>query len=196
MGILTSMKGCGYLELQLFKENIAMLMVRPSSKTQGFTLLELLTSLAIMGIAVAIATPSYLGWANHQRLKAANEQVYRVLYRARDRAVHQNLAQQVSFREIGNRVEWAIHPTTQPAISWTALPPEVKLDAETTLRRQQGTYIVQFNDYGEVNGQLGRVTLSLASSPKEKQCLMISTLLGKLRQGENHRKPQNDRYCY
>jgi prepilin-type N-terminal cleavage/methylation domain-containing protein len=162
----------------------------------GFTLLELMTTLAIAGIAVAIAAPSYIGWANTQRLKAANEQVFRALYQARDRAVRQNRSQQVSFRESGNRVEWSIHPMDTPAIAWTSLPPEVKLDAETTLRRKQGTYILQFNDYGEVNGQLGRVTLSLAQQPKQKQCLMISTLLGKIRRGENHGKPENGRYCY
>jgi prepilin-type N-terminal cleavage/methylation domain-containing protein len=162
----------------------------------GFTLLELMTTLAIAGITVAIATPSYLGWANTQRLKSANEQVYRALFQARDLAVRQNRSQQVSFREIGTRVEWSVHPKDTPAIAWTQLPPEIKLDAETTLRRKQGNYILQFNDYGEVNGQLGRVTLSLANAPKQKQCLMISTLLGKIRRGETHNKPENGRYCY
>jgi prepilin-type N-terminal cleavage/methylation domain-containing protein len=162
----------------------------------GFTLLELITTMAIAGIAVAIATPSYIGWANHQRLSAANEEVFRVLYRARDQAVRQNRSQQVSFREVGSRVEWAIHPTNSPAITWKALPEQIKLDTETTLRRRDGTYILQFNDYGEVNGQLGRVTLSMAQNPKEKQCLMISTLLGKIRRGENHGKPKDGKYCY
>jgi prepilin-type N-terminal cleavage/methylation domain-containing protein len=162
----------------------------------GFTLLELMASLAIAGITVAIAAPSYVGWANTQRLKSANEQVYRALFQARDLAVRQNRSQQVSFREIGNRVEWSVHPKDTPAIAWTSLPPEIKLDAETTLRRKQGNYVLQFNDYGEVNGQLGRVTLSLVNVPRQKQCLMISTLLGKIRRGENHSKPQNGRYCY
>jgi prepilin-type N-terminal cleavage/methylation domain-containing protein len=166
------------------------------STSPGFTLLEMITTLAIAGIAVAIATPSYIGWANHQRLSAANEEVFRVLYRARDQSVRQNQGQQVSFRETGSRVEWAIHPTNQPAIAWKALPKEVKLDAETTLRRRNGTYILQFNDYGEINGQLGRVTLSLAQHPAAKQCLMVSTLLGKIRRGENHSKPKDGRYCY
>ncbi len=165
-------------------------------RSPGFTLLELVTSLAIAGIAVAIAAPSYIGWANTQKLKAANEQVFRVLHQARDRAVRQNRSQQVSFRESGNRVEWSIHPKDSPAIAWKQLPPQVKLDAETTLRRQSGMYVLQFNDYGEVNGQLGRVTFSLAQQPRQKQCLMISTLLGKIRQGENHSKPVNNRYCY
>jgi prepilin-type N-terminal cleavage/methylation domain-containing protein len=162
----------------------------------GFTLLELVTSLAIASITVAIAAPSYIGWANTQRLKSANEQVFRALYKARDLAVRQNRSQQVSFREVGNRVEWSVHPKDTPAIAWTPLPPEIKLDPETTLRRKDSHYVLQFNDYGEVNGQLGRVTLSLAQSPKQKQCLMISTLLGKIRRGETHSKPQNNRYCY
>jgi prepilin-type N-terminal cleavage/methylation domain-containing protein len=158
----------------------------PRTQPPGFTLLELVTSLAITGIAVGIAAPSYVGWANTQRLKAANEEVFRVLYQAREKAVRQNQSQQVSFRESGDRVEWSIHPKDNPAIAWKQLPPQVKLDSETTLRRKDGMYVLQFNDYGEVNGQLGRVTLSLAQQPQHKQCLMISTLLGKIRRGENH----------
>ncbi|MFM2430915.1 MAG: hypothetical protein RLZZ511_2128 [Cyanobacteriota bacterium] len=163
---------------------------------QGFNLLEVVTVVAIAGIALAIGTPSYVGWSNQQRLKAAQDQVHGAIWQARDQAVRENRAHQISFREIGDRLEWAVHPTDVLPTRWTALPPEVRLDAETTLRRKAGVYLLQFNDYGEVNGQLGRVTLSLAHNPKQKTCLLASTLLGKIRRGEMHAKPQNGRYCY
>jgi prepilin-type N-terminal cleavage/methylation domain-containing protein len=163
---------------------------------QGFNLLEMVTVVAIAGIAVAIATPSYVGWSQQQRLKAVQDQVYGAMWQARDQAVRENRPHQISFREIGDRLEWSVHPTNVLPTSWTPLPPEIKLDSETTLRRKAGVYLVQFNDYGEVNGQLGRITLSLAQNPQQKTCLLASTLLGKIRRGSMHAKPQNGRYCY
>lgn len=164
--------------------------------TGGFTLLELLTSLVLMGMAAAIATPSYLAWAQNQRLKVAHESVIDVLHQAKRQAVRKKQPQQVSFRTIEQQVEWSLHPAHLPPIQWEKLAADVQLDPETTLRSKQGNRVIQFNDYGEVNGQLGRITLSLRENPKQKKCVMISTLLGKIRRGKMHSRPQRGRYCY
>jgi Tfp pilus assembly protein FimT len=169
---------------------------RDAGDRMGFTLIEVMTMVAILGITATIAAPSYLGWANQQRLKAAQEQVHMVLHRARHQAMKKMLPQQVSFREQKDGVEWSIHPVDAQPIAWTKLPPQVKLDSETTLRRKKDIYIMQFNEHGEVNGQLGRVTLTLPNSPQNKRCVVISTLLGALRSGETHAKPKDGKYCY
>ncbi|WP_405127616.1 Tfp pilus assembly protein FimT/FimU [Romeriopsis navalis] len=173
------------------------MVTRPAQqKRSGFTLIELVTSMAIVGFAFAVTAPSYISWANKQRLKAANEEVFSLIHRTKRTAMRHKRSQQLSLRKIGDRAEWSIHPTNTPAVNWNSLPPDVQIDPETTLRRRRGNYVLQFNDYGEVNGQLGRVTLSLTKYPKQKQCIMISTLLGKIRRGEAHQKPKRGRYCY
>jgi type II secretion system protein H len=173
-----------------------------SPPLSGFTLIELITTVSIVGILATIATPSYLGWANKQRLNKAQEEVMMVLRRAQREAVYKKRSQQVSFRETGNQVEWSIHPTDLSPQNWETLPPQVRLDGETTLRRKtiagqtSPNYVMQFNTHGEANGQLGRVTLSIPSDDSMKRCVMISTLLGAMRKGENHARPKDDKYCY
>jgi hypothetical protein len=55
---------------------------------------------------------------------------------------------------------------------------------------------MQFNHYGEVNGQLGRITLSTIDQADTKRCVMISTLLGAMRKGEDHVKKKDGKHCY
>jgi prepilin-type N-terminal cleavage/methylation domain-containing protein len=164
--------------------------------TAGFTLIEVLTVVAVMGITAAIASPSYIAWGNQQRLKAAQTETEMVLRRAQHLATTSLVPQQVSFREQRQVVEWSIHPIDTQPVRWEKLPPQVQLDDETTLRVKKGTYIMQFNERGEVNGQLGRVTLSLPDDPQNKRCVMISTLLGAMRSGQSQTKPREGKYCY
>jgi Tfp pilus assembly protein FimT len=158
--------------------------------------MELVMVVAIIGILSAIMMPSYLAWDQNQRLSAAQEKVFAILRQTQSRATQQRRPHQTSLRAQGDQVAWSIHPIGTTPSGWEVLPYGVQLDSETTLRRSQGLYIAQFNHYGEVNGQLGRITLSLPENLRLKRCVFISTLLGALRSGQNQPRPQNRKYCY
>lgn len=63
----------------------------------GFTVIELLTVVAIMMVITAIATPSFYYWLPNYRLKAGARQVAADLQLARMKAISQNAKFRLSF---------------------------------------------------------------------------------------------------
>jgi prepilin-type N-terminal cleavage/methylation domain-containing protein len=168
-------------------------------ESSGFTLLEILFTLAIIGILSAIAAPTWLAFLDNQSLNTAQNQVYQSLQEAKSQSVHQKLNWQVSFREQNGISQWAVHPQTTnlTLLNWHNLSSRVQIDdAETTFTQSSGIWRVQFNYKGNVNGQLGRLTLSLRSGGKAKRCVITSTLIGAMRTAKENRVPQNGRFCY
>jgi prepilin-type N-terminal cleavage/methylation domain-containing protein len=70
----------------------------PGPKSQGFTLIELLVVIVILGVMAAIATPSYIAWANNQRVNAVRSQVSGALRKAQSQARATKVNREVRFR--------------------------------------------------------------------------------------------------
>jgi prepilin-type N-terminal cleavage/methylation domain-containing protein len=167
-------------------------------KQAGFTIVETLVVLVLAGLLATIAAPGWMAFRDRYTLNAAQDEVYQGMRRAQSQAKKTKNTWQVSVREKSDRVEWATHPSRLDpnAASWQLLDSSIALDSETTLQNSAGVRRVQFNYRGHVNGQLGRVTLTIKGSRKHQRCVFTSTLLGALRKGKEQSRPRDGKYCY
>lgn len=163
---------------------------QPLHKTvAGYTLVEILTVVVMIGILASVGGLTLLGWLNRLRVNAAQDTALNTIRSAQITATQQHLTWQASFRQQVVRgetvIEWSVHSANTPPIVWnTIYQPGVVVDTANTTFSGAGTqnnpWRVQFNYKGHTNGQLGRITLSNAGG-NNRRCVIVSTLLGLVR---------------
>jgi prepilin-type N-terminal cleavage/methylation domain-containing protein len=88
----------------------------------GFSLLELIVVMVMIGILGAIAAPSWLAFVNQQRVNKANDAVVGALQEAQREAKKKKLTYSVSFENQDNVPKLQIHQgTVPPSSDWKTL---------------------------------------------------------------------------
>lgn len=185
----------------------------------GYTLIEVIVVTLIIGVLAAIAGPNLLGFLERQRLASANDRIYQTIRQAQFKAKQERMVWQASFQEVtldGKTVlQSAIHRFDEDAangipasVAWENLSGYVQVDkapnadgqCETTMNKTAsncptGPWRVRF-DYKGQPRQLGQITLASPNAGKARRCVIISTLIGAVRTGQDHSVPNDDKYCY
>jgi prepilin-type N-terminal cleavage/methylation domain-containing protein len=72
-------------------------MIRPHVRTAGFTIIELLTVVAIAAILIAVAAPSFLEFLDKRRVEGATSELATDIQFARSEAVSRNTEVRMTF---------------------------------------------------------------------------------------------------
>ncbi len=118
--------------------------IEPSSKlsanNSGFTLIEVLVVIAMVGILSAIAAPSWLGFVARQRLNKANDTVFAALQEAQREAKNKKVSYSVSFKidSADKATKIAIHAdSTEPNkvddFLWKSIGEELEIKSSQVL---------------------------------------------------------------
>jgi len=145
--------------------------------SRGYTLLEVLVVITMIGILSAIAAPSWLSFLNNQRVNTANGKVFQAINQAKSEAKSKKVTRTVEFRMNGTVAEYAIYSNGETPI-WLTIPEDVVVSAIAIPIDSKGTI-----DPTDVPAQ---VTVTKGNL---KRCTSIVTLLGAIRQGSNAECP-------
>ncbi|MEH2079314.1 MAG: type II secretion system protein [Nostoc sp.] len=93
-------------------------------KDAGFSLIELIVVMLLVGILAAIAAPGWAAFVNRQRINKINDTVFTALKQAQREAKNKKLSYSVSFQRNSTtqNVEVAIYRADAAAATWTWKP--------------------------------------------------------------------------
>ena len=173
---------------------------RRRTPQSGFTLIEILVVIVVIGVMATLSAASWhqsLGrWEINNTRRTINVAIRNTQVSAQNNKENWQFS---IYETPTGQVEWASHAQKVSPTVWHAVGShDVDIDlADTTLDKSNGWYYVRFNYKGYLASRTRTLTFTSTKSPKIKRCLVMSTLLGKIRQGEEHQQPSSSgRYCY
>ena len=164
----------------------------------GFTLVELLAVVVISGILVAVSVNNLTGFINKQRVDDAGKDIYHALRTAQNNARAQKEVRQLTLRQEGDIVYWAVGLPDTPLgdLEWNNSEQGVELeysyhpnDLVSNYDLTYGFYYYFIFDYKGNPEEIAPfgdpipkiITLkSPVSASAGKRCIVIHTLLGNM----------------
>jgi type II secretory pathway pseudopilin PulG len=170
----------------------------PRKNESGFTILELLVIVILLGTLAAIAAPGWLGFINRQRVRTVNDRVFQSLRLAQSEAKRTKQSVTITFNP-GSA-------TDSPTVTFS--PPlatggsQQKLDGGGEIKPGTITLIptpsnsLTFDYQGNLAAGTTPFYVTVAvSGGGTRQCVIVNTLLGGMRTDEGPFNPSTNQGC-
>ena len=153
-----------------------MLLYNARKFNSGFTLIEMMVTIIIIGVIAAIAAPNFLGLLNRNRVNEAAQQIEGALKEAQRQAMRSGSQCSISIDAANDAIT---NPTGGGGclLSNRILDDLIQLNTNTTT--------ITFSGKGNITGATPPVlVVSMPNGTDLQRCVVIDSLLGSQRSGE------------
>lgn len=142
----------------------------------GFTLVELLMTLIIIGVIAVITVPNFLGLLNRNRVNQAAQQVEGALKEAQRQAMRMG---KLCTININTTTKIISNPATNGCLLSTR-----NLNSSVQLNSNSAT--VTFSGKGNINRVLANpaIVVSMPNQTSQRKCVVLDGFFGVLRSGD------------